>query len=263
MDERVLASTGGESDSRRAQLRCGADPQRLPPLAGDAQTWRLWRRGIELDRKGIHLTATLLAVWTYYLNEPIATGGLVIVTLFVLAVDRARLALRRWGLWMYRRFPFVFRRDERHIYSGASVMMIGVTLTSALFDCRPATAGILCLTWGDSAAALVGQFYTHWRQRRKQRRAGTRILPAVSKRRHKTIAGTLGCLIVSMLMIALVMAGAPFLPHEGGWGLLAAVIIAGGAAAALMERYTPGRWDNLTMPLATAAIVQLIATWGR
>jgi len=39
------------------------------------------------------------------------------------------------------------------------------------------------------------------------------------------------------------------------------VIVLGGTTAALMERWTHGRWDNLTMPLATAGIVHYALTW--
>jgi dolichol kinase len=215
----------------------------------DPETLRSWRQGVEWDRKGIHLTSTILAFWTFYADEPVATAGLVVATLFVLAVDRARLGLRRWGVWMYRTFPFVFRGDERHDYSGASVMMIGATLTSALFPAGPATAGILCLTWGDSAAALVGQTWSQWRRLRRLRRGKPPQEVAVRRRRSKTVAGTLGCLVVSMVMIVLVIGPRP------------AIVAPGALMAALMERWTPGRWDNLTMPLATAGIIHYLLTW--
>jgi dolichol kinase len=217
----------------------------------DPETLRSWRQGVEWDRKGIHLSATVLAFWTYTASEPLATAGLLLLTLFVLAVDHARLHSRRWGLWMYRRFPFVFRVDERHDYSGASMLMIGITLTSLLFGSGPATAGILCLVWGDSAAAISGQFYQHWRRLKRLRRGQRLREVAVRKRRHKTLVGTLGCLVVSMIMIALAMGPRPL------------VVGLGGLAAALMERWTPGRWDNLTMPLVTAGIIQLSLTWLR
>ena len=209
------------------------------------------RKEIEWDRKGIHLTSTLLAFWTYFLDEPLATAGLALATIFVIAVDLARLGSRRWALWVYRKFPFVFRRDERHALSGASVMMIGVTLASAAFPAKPATAGILCLTWGDSAAALVGQAWTHWATKRKLRRAGQARGHVVMKRGRKTLAGTLGCLVVSMVMVLLVMGPQPWLA------------LLGGLAAALMERWTHGRWDNLTMPVGTAAVIQLALVWMR
>jgi dolichol kinase len=214
----------------------------------DAETLRSWRRGVEWDRKGIHLVSTLLALWTFKMGEPWATGGLALATCGVLAVDFFRLRSRRWAIWCYRTFPFVFRGDERRTWTGASVMMIGATLTSALFPRAPATAGILCLTWGDSAAALVGQFYQHWRRCRRDRDGALREEPAVKHRRHKTWAGTLG-FVVSTLMNLIVIG-----PH---W-ITAALA---GVVAAAMERWTHGRWDNLTIPLGTASVIHYTLTW--
>ncbi len=222
---------------------------RRPELRPDPEVLRSWRSGVEWDRKGIHLISTVLALWTFWMDEPLATAGLAAAMLFVLAVDVGRLASRRWAVLLYRRLPLVFRRDERRALSGASVMMIGATATSALFGPGPATAGILCLTWGDSAAAVVGQLFTHWRRMRRLRRRAVQAAPAVITRRGKTWAGTLGCLVVSMAMITLAMGPDP------------RVVVAGGATAALMERWTPGRWDNLTIPLATAGVVLWAATW--
>lgn len=218
---------------------------------GLPQDFQSWRKDLEWDRKGIHAGSTVLALWTFMMHEPLASLGLGLATLLVLAVDWARVGSRRWALWVYRKFPFLFRRDERHALSGATVMMIGITLTSVAFPARPATAGILCLSLGDSAAALVGQGWSLWRDERRRRRTPTNREPVVKKRRRKTIAGTLGCFVVSMLMILLVMGPQP------------SVVILGGLCAALMERWTPGRWDNLTLPVATAWIIQIALAWPR
>ncbi len=215
----------------------------------DPTTLRSWREGVEWDRKSIHLSVTLLAFWTYYVHEPVTSAGLALLTVFVMAVDHFRIRSRRWALWLFKAFPFVFRVDERYRYTGASIMMIGITLTSVLFEAAPTTAGLLCLTWGDSAAALIGQFYQHWRKRRQVKSGQPRQAPAVRKRRNKTMAGTLGCFFVSMFMIFLVIGPQPL------------TIFLGGLTAALMERWTHGRWDNLTMPLATAGVVQFSLTW--
>ena len=222
-------------------------PERPPVSTSDPSLLQSWRHGLEWDRKGIHLLSTALAVWTFYVSEPLASGGIVVATCFVLAVDLSRLRSRRWAVMIYRLLPFVFRRDERRSISGASIMMLGIAATSLLFPARPATAGILCLAWGDSAAALVGQFYKHWRYVRELRGASPQTAPVVRRRGGKTTAGTLGCFVVSMLMILLVV------------GPQWSVVVAGGAVAALLERWTPGRWDNLTVPVGAATVVLLLA----
>jgi len=218
-------------------------PPSAPPPA------RPWRESVEWGRKAIHVCSTLLAVWVLLVDDPRATLGLGLATVFVIAVDLSRLRAKRWALWIYRTFPLIFRRDERHDLSGASVMMAGATVTSYLFPAEPAAAGILCLAWGDSAAAVVGQAVSHHRQQLGLEPAERTRAPAVTLRRGKTWAGSAACLVASVLMIGLVT----------GWH--PAALLSGGLAAAAMERWTPGRWDNLAIPLVTAGVVQIALRW--
>ncbi len=210
---------------------------------------RTWRESVEWGRKAIHISSTIFAVWVLLIDEPLCTAGLAAATVFVISTDLARLATKRWALWLYRTFPLIFRRDERYTLSGASVMMIGATITSFLFPAVPAAAGILCLSWGDSAAAIVGQAVSFRRQQLGLEKGDGTRAPVVSKRGNKTWVGTSACFLVSMLVISLVSDASLLLT------------VAGGVASATMERWTPGRWDNLTMPLATAAVIQFCNTW--
>lgn len=208
-----------------------------------------WRESVEWGRKGFHVCSSVLAVWTFLMDDPVATLGLAAAALLVIAVDVARLSMKSWALWAYRTFPLIFRREERHMLSGASVMMIGATATSFLFPAGPAAAGILCLAWGDSAAAVVGQAFSRTRRQLGLEEASGPMAPVVSRRGKKTVAGSLACFVVSALMIILTMGPRPEL------------FLSGGLASAAMERWTPGRWDNLTIPPVTAGIVQIFLTW--
>ena len=210
---------------------------------------RTWRESVEWGRKAIHVCSTVLAVWVLLMDEPSATFGLAAATVFILAVDLARLRAKRWALWMYRTFPLIFRRDERQTLSGASVMMAGATMTSYLFPAGPAAAGILCLAWGDSAAAVVGQAVSFQRQKLGLEAAASTHAPVVAKRGEKTWTGTFACFVASALMIGLVLHLNPV------------SMALGAVAAAAMERWTPGRWDNLSIPLVTAGVVQICLTW--
>ncbi len=210
---------------------------------------RSWRESVEWGRKAIHLTSSLLAVWILWSDEPWRTGGLLAATLFVIAVDLFRLRNKRWALWFYRTFPLVFRRDERHTLSGASVMMIGATFTSYLFEPAPAAAGILALAWGDAAAAIVGQLVKYLLRRGGRERPPRSRAPAVARRGRKTWYGSLACLLITAVMVGLVV--------DRRWP----VALPAGLVAAIMERWTPGRWDNLTIPLAVAAVVFACLRW--
>jgi len=210
---------------------------------------RSWRESVEWGRKAIHASSTLLAVWVLMVDDPVATFGLAIATVFVIAVDLSRLRAKRWALWIYRRFPLIFRRDERHNLSGASVMMAGATVTSYLFPADVTAAGILCLAWGDSSAAIVGQAVSHTRQQLGLEAAKRSRAPVVIIRRGKTWAGSFACLIASGVVIALVL----------GWQPLP--IVLGAIASAAMERWTPGRWDNLSIPLVSAGVMRICLRW--
>ncbi len=210
---------------------------------------RSWRESVEWSRKAIHVTSSLLAIWVLLVEDPVATGGLGIATLFVIAVDLSRLRAKRWALWIYRTFPLIFRRDERVTLSGASVMMAGSTITSYLFSAEMTAAGILCLAWGDSAAAVVGQAVSHTRQQLGLEETDPSLAPVVVTRKGKTWAGSTACLVASALVIFLVL----------GWQPIP--IITGSIASSAMERWTPGRWDNLTIPLVSAGIMQICLRW--
>ncbi len=222
-----------------------SETAKTPPAA----TSLSWRESVEWGRKGVHVSSTVLAVWAFYMSDPIATAGLAVAALLVMAIDMARLRLKRWALWAYRTFPLIFRREERYQLSGASVMMIGATATSLLFDAGPAAAGILCLAWGDSAAAVVGQAMSRTRQQLGLEAGQPTRVPVVAKRGRKTVAGSLACFFVSALMIVITMGPRPEL------------VVPGAAAAAIMERWTPGRWDNLTIPPVTAGVIMIFLRW--
>ena len=210
---------------------------------------RTWRESVEWGRKAFHLSSTGLAIWVLLVDDPLCTLVLAAATLFGISVDTARLSSKRWALWFYRTFPLIFRRDERRWLTGASVMMIGATITSFLFPAVPAAAGILCLAWGDAAAALVGQSVSYRRRQLGLERGDDTRAPVVARRGSKTWAGTGGCFLVSVAVILIVSDASLLLS------------VAGGVASASMERWTPGRWDNLTMPLASAAVIQFCDTW--
>lgn len=214
-----------------------------------ARPARSWRESVEWSRKAIHVCSSLLAVWVLTVDEPTASLGLAGATLFVIGVDLARLRAKRWALWMYRTFPLIFRRDERQTLSGGSVMMAGAAIASYLFPAGPAAAGILCLAWGDSAAAVVGQAVSFQRQQLGLEEAARTSAPVVAKRGSKTWVGTFACFAASALMIGLVLQ----------WNIIPMAV--GAVAAAAMERWTPGRWDNLAIPLVTAGAVQICLTW--
>ncbi|MBU1072116.1 hypothetical protein KKG45_02620, partial [bacterium] len=72
---------------------------------------RTWRESVEWGRKAIHISSSILAIWVLLIDEHLCTIGLAAATVFVISIDMARLATKRWALWFYRTFPLIFRRD--------------------------------------------------------------------------------------------------------------------------------------------------------
>ena len=173
-----------------------------------------------------------------------------LLAFLIIAVDYSRLRAKKWADLIYKLFPMMFRNDEHNRLTGSSAMIAGAAVTSLLFESGPAFAGIMCLSLGDSAAAVIGQAYSFRRQQLGLEASDGTSTPVVSKRRGKTIAGSVACLIVSALIILV------FITRDFGTVLITATV------ATAMERWTPGSWDNITIPLVTAGVLQLLMSWS-
>jgi dolichol kinase len=176
------------------------------------------------------MATALLALLVLRVPDPIATAALATLTAVVVGTDWLRLRRTELAQRLERVLPAVFRTEEAGVLSGASLMFIGYTVTSAVFPAAAAAAGILCLALGDAAAAIVGR---------------TAVRAGLVAAGRKTWPGTLTCGAVSLLVIGFV--GAPD----------AATVIVGAAVATLLERLLPGRWDNLAIPPGVALVVWL------
>jgi len=211
---------------------------------------RGWRESVEWKRKSVHLAGCILAVWVLIISEPLATIVLFLLAFFIIAVDYSRLRATKWSELIYKYFPMMFRNDERNTLSGSSAMITGAAVTSLLFESGPAFAGIMCLSLGDSAAAVVGQSYSFRQQQLGLDTSDGTSTPVVNIRQGKTIAGSVACLIVSALIIFL------FITRDFSTVMISSTV------ATAMERWTPGRWDNVTIPLVTAGVLQFLLNWS-
>ncbi|MBT3317170.1 hypothetical protein HN388_04240 [bacterium] len=211
---------------------------------------RGWRESVEWKRKAVHLSGCFLAVWVLIFAEPLATAVLFLLAFFIIAVDYSRLRAKKWAELIYQVFPMMYRNDERNTLSGSSAMIAGAAITSLLFESGPAFAGIMCLSLGDSAAAIFGQAYSFRRQQLGLEASDGTSTPVVNIRQGKTIAGSLACLIVCALIIFV------FITKDFSTVLISSTV------ATAMERWTPGRWDNVTIPLVTAGVLQFLLSWN-
>ncbi len=131
--------------------------------------------------------------------------------------------------------PGVFRPSEAGRLSGAFLLVVGYTATSAAYSARAAAAGILALAAGDAAAALVGRA---WARRRGREGRG------------RTFAGSLACFAATAGVVALVVPGS------------GPVILGAALTATALERWDPWGADNVLVPLGVGLAVELLTRYG-
>jgi dolichol kinase len=153
-------------------------------------------------------------------------------------------SLRRREPWFGRLFfslsaPFV-RYYERRRYVGNTWFALGVTILTAIFhDPVLISASLIGWTFGDPAAEIIG-----------------RLTPSHKYfGGEKSIAGTLGCFVVSL---AAYLAFFRLLGSAGeAWW---AIALTGAAATTLAETFSLSFTvnDNFTIPLVTALALSYV-----
>ena len=130
------------------------------------KTIRNWSFKKELIRKSIHLLSVIFLV-SYVLvsnsvNHKVALLFLSFMLIILFELEYVRLELGE-------KIPVVrklweFRRDKEKHHMGAEIyFLLGSIISLAIYDVRIAATGILMVTFGDMAAAVIGSKYgKHW-----------------------------------------------------------------------------------------------------
>lgn len=190
----------------------------------------------ELARKGIHLLIGFLpfiAVHSYTAAYTLLLTGAFIYTLSELMRIRWKEEKNFLPYKVIKKISlFVSRPGEStHFIFAPLILAAGAGLTLFLFPEKAMKAGILALAFGDTAAALAGKFL--FQKNRK-------------KHDVKTLTGTTACFIASTLCVMFVV---------NDW----TISLAAGLAAALCEMTTFKDFDNILVPLGTAAVVLMMS----
>lgn len=156
-----------------------------------------------------------------------ALSGLAIV------VEVARFRLPGLNRWAIRWLSPLLKTSERHAITGATYIALASLIAFLVFDKSVAIAALLFVSLGDPAAALVGS-----------RVPGPRIA-------GKSPIGTLAFLIVGLATASVLMATDVLEEHRWSVGL-------GAGVAALVELVPLRIDDNLTIPLASGAVITLL-----
>ena len=149
-----------------------------------------------------------------------------------LGLDLMRFRMAELNRLFLRWLAPLLKHDEDRKITGASYMLVAAFIAFLTFDRQVAVLALFFLALGDPAAALVGS-----------RMPGPRLL-------GKSPGGTAAFAGVSMLVVlALSLTGGV----DYHWGMLV-----GGLVAGLVELAPLPVDDNLTIPLASGAAMQLL-----
>lgn len=160
-----------------------------------------------------------------------ALAVLAVLAASSLALDLARFRVSGLNRLFMRWLRPLLKSSETHRITGATWLLLAAALAFLVFDREIAVAALLFLAWGDPAAALVGRPMP-----------GPRVF-------GKSPAGTVAFITVSLLAVG-ILVWAGFMPWH--WGFAAGAVVAG-----LVELLPLPGDDNLWVPLAAGAVMQL------
>jgi len=186
----------------------------------------------EMLRKAIHTCAIfvpLIAAWSKTFALWLI-GGITLIYMMSEALRLQGVALPGFAALTWRSMRV---SEPRGLVWGPLLFGIGIWFTVAFFGHPAATAGVLILAIGDSAASLVGRAF------------GSTALP---HNPGKTLVGSMALFGVGVI-IAMFYVSLP-------WAL------AVGAVASVLESLPLGPADNLLLPIATAGMVSLALSMG-
>jgi len=125
------------------------------------------------------------------------------------------------------------KRDNGLIYYPLSIFILVLLFLLGYIKKENIVSGILIMGWGDGLAAVVG---THIGQH------GYRVF----SKYKKSIEGTATMLIVSFIVLVIF--------SSLNWYMLILVAI----AATLLENFTPLGFDNITVPILSAFLLEAL-----
>ena len=186
----------------------------------------------EVERKAIHLSASLLPISLFFLEPEVGTVLVAAALIAAIAADLARLRIPAVKTFFEKWFGETLRPHEASELTGSSYMCLAALVCIVLFPMPIAVAALLFLTVGDTAAALIGQ---RWGRHP--------LVPG------KTYEGTLACLVCCIIIGAAV----PGVPLVAG--------LAGAVVAAVVELFGMGTLDdNFGIPVFSGLVMWIVAS---
>ncbi len=187
-----------------------------------------------IGRKLYHLFGGLCLLSCYFLLGRDRALILYAVLFFaVLVVETTRFAVPVFNDFLIRHFSSFIRPKERNRLTGTAPYVLGIGSTLYFYRTDIATAAICFLAFGDVAATAIGE---RWGR---------------TKIGEKSLEGTLAFTVTAL--------AAGFLLSAAGFPLMHGLIFAGAITAAGVELLPIPVNDNLSIPLVSGGIMELIA----
>lgn len=180
-----------------------------------------------------HLLGGLLLPVIYYFTDR-ATSLIVfsIFFLFFFLADFLRLRYLELNEWAFRYLKTIIKEEERDRFSGNPYYILGAFLSVLLFERGIAMSCLCFVACGDPAASMVGKRWGRIRIRKKSLEGGLGFL--------------LACLLMGMVLLVLRLS------------LSFGILFIGALIASIVELFSPGKKDNLTVPLFSGLIMQIV-----
>jgi dolichol kinase len=192
--------------------------------------------GTEVSRKILHLVAAITPLVYLFVARTTMLWLLLACVAIAVGVEVLRQASLRFALLFRHTVGFMVRPAEWSRITGATYVLIGALLAVWLFPKPVAIAVLLIQVVSDTAASLVGIRFGR-----------TRFL-------GKSLAGSGAFFVTAFLILSVALPGSKEL------ALLAALAA---TIAEALPTLRLGRFelnDNLTVPLLTGAVVQLLCS---
>jgi dolichol kinase len=189
-----------------------------------------WRS--EVGRKAFHFLCLIYLAFFHWRGRSETLAVLGVWMGVIVAVETLRLSRPEVNAFLLKTFQGIHRPHEERKVSAIIWTSTGCWLTFLLFGGHPRVvdAAVLCLAFGDAAAALVGKSVGRTRFE--------------FRGKTKSLEGSLACFAACAASVL-----------ACGFGVGAAA--AAGAAATALELAAPPPDDNFWIPLAAAAVLAL------
>lgn len=183
-------------------------------------------------RKLYRLTGLAIPLIYYFTNKKLTLSILAVVTILVGTTEILRFCLPAFNQKIFRYFSLILKEQEKKRISGTTFFLIASLLTVFIFEKAIAITALTFAVFGDAISAMAGGLFGRIRIR------------------EKSLEGSLACFILCFLLGIILIS----INVEVNIKL----VFFGALAATLIEVLPLGIDDNLTIPLFTGLIMELV-----